>query len=126
MNGQYLKIFSYICSTLHCAFECTSRHSGAVVNAVELHARGPGFNTHPCHLVYSIILFLMAKSLIHLFLQEFNITIKYSFKIFLLFQIIFVFKQVTWAMSLDMLVFFLGRQSSSLIRLRMKMYCFKA
>ena len=30
---------------------------------------------------------------------------KYSFKIVLLFHIIFVFKQVTWAMSLDMLVF---------------------
>ena len=46
-----------------------------------------------------------------LFLQEFNITIKYSFKIFSLFQIIFVFKQVAWAMSLDMLVFFNKVQS---------------
>ena len=46
------------------------------------------------------------------FLQEFNITIKYSFKIFLLFQIIFVFKQVTWAMSLDMLVFVMGDTAS--------------
>ena len=38
------------------------RHSGAMVNASDCRAKGPGFNTRPCHLHHYIVLLLMIKS----------------------------------------------------------------